>query len=511
MKRIGGVVGVCAVVIGCLAGAGLALAALVLPSADPFYTYSVTASAHLSNGTVLKERAVKVGVEGVLATYPAEQVLYKTENELGQPSATVATIIRPNNPPAQTKIISYQTFYDGDAPVCRPSYTLQGGGAAGTGSLESAFILDFVEQGYTVVTSDYEGETDDYGAGQESGRNSLDAVLAAENQLKLPRNTPVGLIGYSGGATATDWAAQEAPQYAPSLNIVGAAAGGIPVDFEHILNYIGGTSDWAGAIPSVFLGLARAYHLDINDYLNAYGKSVIAGVEGGCLNPFADGGLTLNKMLKAPYTTSPVLVRIFNRTIMGTQTPKAPEFMLVGNYDGTGDGVMIAKDVQQLAYSWCKRGVPVEFQEILGADHYAAIAPFELEAIPWFQSRFAGRQAQSNCAETTPGNPLTPLPVPASPARVVAFVRLLSAAVSHGVRGLVLKLQLSSGTAHGVTIELKRGNKVVAKIADLTLTSRQRKLVLRVDGRAPAPGRYTLVAFAGVTTLLHRTLTIPRS
>jgi hypothetical protein len=94
---------------------------------------------------------------------------------------------------------------------------------------------------------------------------------------------------------------------------------------------------------------------------------------------------------------------------------------------------------------------------------------------------------------------------------VVAFVRLLSAAVSHGVRGLVLKLQLSSGTAHGVTIELKRGNKVVAKIADLTLTSRQRKLVLRVDGRAPAPGRYTLVAFAGVTTLLHRTLTIPRS
>ena len=61
-------------------------------------------------------------------------------------------------------------------------------------------MLDYVQQGFTVVTSDYEGPTDDYGAGHESGYGTLDAIRAAQHELGLqPRTTPVGVVGYSGG------------------------------------------------------------------------------------------------------------------------------------------------------------------------------------------------------------------------------------------------------------------------------------------------------------------------
>ena len=68
----------------------------VQPSQDPFYTY--TGSAPLSQiapGTVLKERRVSLSVDGLTVPVSTEQVLYRTTGELGQPTVTVTTIIKP--------------------------------------------------------------------------------------------------------------------------------------------------------------------------------------------------------------------------------------------------------------------------------------------------------------------------------------------------------------------------------------------------------------------------------
>ena len=87
------------------------------------------------------------------------------------------------------------------------------------------------------------------------GYNTLDSLRAA---LKSPATgltstTKIGLAGYSGGAIATEWAAQLAPTYAPEINsdIVGAAMGGVLVDPAHNLKYIEGSSTWASVIGKV--------------------------------------------------------------------------------------------------------------------------------------------------------------------------------------------------------------------------------------------------------------------
>ncbi|HSO99774.1 MAG TPA: hypothetical protein VLP43_12540, partial [Solirubrobacteraceae bacterium] len=103
-------------------------------------------------GTVLRTRTIAMnfsGLPGVTGT----QVLYRTTNQLGQASATVATIIHPPVPTG--KLLSYQTFYDGVAATCRPSYTLQNG--AGSPGLEDALMQPYLTQGFTIVTADYEG------------------------------------------------------------------------------------------------------------------------------------------------------------------------------------------------------------------------------------------------------------------------------------------------------------------------------------------------------------------
>ena len=104
------------------------------------------------------------------------------------------------------------------------------------------------------------------------GYNTLDSLRAALSSPApgLTSATKIGLAGYSGGAIATEWAAQLAPTYAPEIDsdIVGAAMGGVLVDPAHNLKYIEGSSSWASVIPMSLDGLSRAFHLDLTPYLD---------------------------------------------------------------------------------------------------------------------------------------------------------------------------------------------------------------------------------------------------
>ncbi len=405
------------------------------PSRDAFYA-PPGSLAKVKPGTVLRSRRVSVALGGGPLT--ATQVLYRSTNQVGQPSATAATILRPSRALGPVRLLSYQTAYDGMAATCRPSYALQQGDSSANGivSAEGAIIASYLNQGYTVVTSDYEGPTDDFGAGRESGYGTLDAIRAAESKLGLPaKTTKVALTGYSGGSIASMWAAELQPRYAPQLDLIGVAAGGIPVDFAHNQAYIDGSSDWAGAIPAVGIGLSRAYRVDLTRVLSATGRQIYAQAAKGCLVPSAYPGLKFADLLRPQYQNwrqVPEYVRIFNDTIMGRHgTPGAPLFLAVGNSDGTGDGVMVAKDVQELAHTYCMRGVPVQFHEYAGADHVAGYVKFAPEANAWLAQRFAGQPAPSDCPIAA-ANALDPLPTPPGRLQLTSGISVSNVHRAHG-------------------------------------------------------------------------------
>lgn len=480
-----------------------------LPSADPFYAYSAASLAGMAPGTILRARTIPNADLGTTTPISATQVLFRTTGEQGQPTATVATIIKPVTQPAVTKIVSYQTAYDALGPECDPSYTLQGGNS-GYESDEQTIIGGYVNAGYTVVDTDYEGTDLDWGAGQESGYNTLDGIRAAETVLGVPRaTTPVGLIGYSGGAIATEFASELAPAYAPGVDIVGVAEGGIPVDFAHNLGYVNGSSDWSGVIPAVLVGVGRGFAINIGPYLSPAGVEITKTVSSQCINNFLGNypGLTIQKLLKPQYQNFlgiPVFATTINHLIMSrTGTPKGPLFIGVGNRDGTGDGVMVANDDEALAHTYCQRGVSVEFNVYSGQDHDNAAVPFEVGALSFLSARLSGAPVPDGCASIAAGNSLAPLTVPppskAKPANPRLKLHYLGA--KRRLHGVVIQLWTSTGKLTKLTVRLRRGAKVVDTVRLARVGTHKRRVVLRVKHKMPKRGRYTVTVARKKKTL----------
>ena len=428
MTRRGTAATVAALAVAVANGFGAAPAAATVPppGQDTFYTYSgATPLTDVAPGTVLKSRTVALGLGTTATPVDATQLLYRTTDQLGEPSATVTTVLVPAVAAARPRIVGYLSFYDGLGARCDPSYTLAGGDAGGMDESqaeeEELEILHYDAQGYIVTVPDFEGTQLHWMAGRESGYGTLDAVRATESYLRLAATTPVGLTGYSGGAVAADWAAELAPAYAPAVNLVGVAMGGIPVDYWHLFGYVDGTAEFSSAIPGMLLGLARAYHVDLTKYLSPYGRRVVNDEDQMCIaSTFGHyPGLTVAKLMRAPYQdlrTVPVITHMLDEQIMGSAPghPRVPIFMGIGNSDGRGDGVMRADDVTALAHEYCSDGVPVQLQTYTGATHITAGAFFVPQTTPFFAQRFAGLPATNGCASIGPGSSLAPVPVPAA-------------------------------------------------------------------------------------------------
>lgn len=407
------------------------------PAEDAFYDYTGSAALEsIAPGTVLKTRTTAAHFQTLPLPIKAVQLLYRTTSQTGEPIATATTVLQPIFAFGKPKLISYQSFYDSLTPDCQPSYALAGGFDRGLiASAESLLLVGFLLQGYTVVTSDFEGQNPAFAVGPQYGMATLDGIRAAYNSPKtgLSEATKVGMLGYSGGAIATEWATELAATYAPDVNerLVGSAIGGVFANPIRNLDYVDGSLLWSGVMPMALIGIARGFEINLTKYASEYGKKLLKDLNDACLVDAIGHypGLTFAKLVKPQFadpTAIPELVRVINQLIMGTGgTPTVP--MLIrqgtgGELEGTsgsqpgigpGDGVMIAGDVRTLAREYCSRGVVVDHQEYPLLSHIPSAVPFFAEATLWLGQRFAGKTAPSNCGDIKPGNPVAPLPIPA--------------------------------------------------------------------------------------------------
>ncbi|HEX3782027.1 MAG TPA: lipase family protein [Pseudonocardiaceae bacterium] len=413
---------------------GSASASGVLPpSQDPFYDYDgSTPLSAIAPGTVLKTRTVQAHLEGLPLPVTTIQLLYRTTDSLGNPIVTVTSVLKPLVSSGTPKLLSYQSFYDSLSANCEPSYALAGGFDPGLiSALENPLMIALLQTGYTISTADFEGQQADFADGRQYGMATLDGIRAAlrSPDTGLNTGTKVGMMGYSGGAIATEWATELAPSYAPDVNsqLVGSSIGGVFVDPIHNLHYIDGSVVWTGVLPMALVGIARGYQVDLTPYLSAYAQSLIGQIQNDCLVDDLGHypGLTFAKLTKPQYAqpeSIPALVNISNQLIMGTGgTPTTPMLILQGAGGilegtpnggpgiGAGDGVMVAGDVRALANEYCSRGVNVNYQEFPLLSHTLTAVPWLAETLPWLQQRFAGAPASSTCGQIPPGNSIAPI------------------------------------------------------------------------------------------------------
>jgi len=264
--------------------------------------------------------------------------------------------------------------------------------------------------------------------------DSIRAVFSHKSTVGLPDDARVAMLGYSGGAIATEWAAELAPTYAPDVNarMIGAAMGGVLVDPAHNLHYVEGTWFWGAVMPMALAGIVRAFDIedDFRPYLTPNGVQVFNEMQttsiGHVLGRYK--GLTWQKMVIPAYPTLerlPLYVAAANQLIMGTGgTPTIPLFIgqgANGGLEGTpgdqpgiwaGDGVMIAGDVRTLARDYCAKGTKVHYEQYDALGHISSLLLWLPNSIDWIQQRFADLPAPQNCSSICAGNPLEPIPMP---------------------------------------------------------------------------------------------------
>jgi hypothetical protein len=405
------------------------------PARGSFYTYTgSTPLAQVPPGTVLKTRFLQYHIAGIALPVQVIQLLYRSAGALGQPTTNVTSVLETPLPPlGGPRVVSYQSFYDSLNPADEPSVQIAGDVTLGGLAVdaEAVVVAPLLLQGYTVIVPDTEGQTADFAAGPEYGVNTLNSIRAATRSpvTGLTTSTPIGLFGYSGGAIATDWAAQLAPSYAPDVNrqLLGAAEGGVLVDPAHNLTYVDGSSTWAGIIPMSIIGIARGFHVDVTPYLNSYGRQLYAALQkASIVNVLGQyPGLTFAQLVKPQYANPdsiPVLVKVENELNLGSR-PSATIPMFIGQgangvLEGTpgnkpgigpGDGVMVAGDVRTLARDFCASGTAVDYTEYDALSHVTTFPVWAPAALTWLSGLFAGSQAPNDCAQIPPGNSLAPV------------------------------------------------------------------------------------------------------
>lgn len=200
------------------------------PSEDPWYT-APEGYEDAAPGTVLRNRTAPGNLVSVVGTNcsAAYNLLYRTTASQGNATFAVTTVLVPSTDPVNA-LLSYQIPYDSAYINASPSYALYGG--------VNPDIQVALSKGYYVTIPDYEGPLASFTSGHISGYATLDAVRATLNAAELydlPDDTLYATWGYSGGALATEWAAELQLDYAPDLEFAGSAMGGLTPNVTSVL------------------------------------------------------------------------------------------------------------------------------------------------------------------------------------------------------------------------------------------------------------------------------------
>jgi hypothetical protein len=387
----------------------------VLPPSDDLFYIPPSGYENEEPGAILRSRTIEgIAFSGgqAFSTKGTFQLLYRSTDSTGNANTAVTTLIVPNNANT-TRLLSYQTAEDSSWINCAPSYTLQAGsppnfGGGDTSSLELLFITAALDQGWIVNVPDYEGSKAAYTSGLQAGRATLDSVRAALASSQLTGINPDAeyqMWGYSGGALASEWAAELQPSYAPELNFIGTAIGGVTPTVLSVIKTINNQSS-AGLVAAGLNGLTNGFPV-FHDLLHAH---LIPSTADDFLRPqsqcldddesqFALQDIFSYFDIGEQLLSEPVTQSVLNVTgVMGVHgTPMMPLHV----YKGVQDEISVVADTDALVAKFCAQGSSIEYIRDLTADHEIEAISGSGGAFVFLINRFNGVPAGTSCRTQT--------------------------------------------------------------------------------------------------------------
>ncbi|MGW4532316.1 lipase family protein [Nocardia sp. NPDC004340] len=386
--------------------AALRAATMPAPIGDPFIDDWPAGLDALDPGGMVAVRDVTATAAPTLIV-PVRQVLqfkYRTNDSHDEPSYAIASLVLPVGEwtgPGQRPVVMNNLPIDALGRDCNPGYTLAHGftrAANLTGYALPTTQLALL-RGYGVLITDHEGPRMAYAEPTVAGHAILDAIRATRGYLPDELGeSRFGMIGYSGGAIATNGAVKLMSEYAPELSevVVGAALGGVPADFSILARSMN-----ANLASGVFLGavfgigrerpeiLARMNHLaqwvTTSQLINSQCSEVF-GIPGVLQLP-----IDIAANIPDPLD-SELAHQIYAITRMDGKKSPVPLFI----FNGEQEFWVPAEGAKNLYREQCDLGVPAVYRSVLGEHFIAAFTGYP-ESLTWLDERLQGVPAPNEC------------------------------------------------------------------------------------------------------------------
>lgn len=387
--------------------------ALVPPAQDDFYAVPSNI-ADYKPGQIIRHRPPPTLIGAFYWSTDlkdSHQVLYRTTDGQGLPTATVVTIMIPPNTDYKA-ILSFQIAEDALSPNCGPSFGIQLGSEfypkykSATTGLELLMMEVALKTGWIVITPDFQGPTGSFVDTLLAAQATLDGIRATLQSGSLTGIYPdsvVAMYGYSGGASVTRGASAVAPLYAPELNISGTVIGGLAPDnvSPQSLDKMSGTKD-AGLIPLSLLGVAKASPA-FNQFLLQQLLPQFIQTFYEPLDMCLDGIIATfkNVDVKGMFRNWPLVENVvLQLTAASAHTaapsvPSGPTYV----YQSAYDELTPITEVETTVNTWCKAGRSVRLQINTNprANHVLAAFLGVQDAFDWLTGIRYGLMALPQC------------------------------------------------------------------------------------------------------------------
>lgn len=425
-----------AVVVGAVALMSATAAAEVY--VPPFYAAVAKMKPEGKLGKIIKKEKISTTVPGAQAW----RIAYISSDLRDHPTISTGLVVAPlgKAPKGGRPVVSWAHGTTGTAQNCGPSqvenpavplnqYFVVGGNSWTDYGI--AALQEFIDQGFVVVASDYQGlgggGVHQYAIAATQGRDAINAIRAAGDMREVGAGKKALVYGWSQGGGATI-AAASSGEY---INRKGTAFDGIEMvgfvalaapDTSTVMPEEGVTEATAEAVletvnknfsHNVFdfshltmnlwaTQAAFSDKLQMSDLFTDEGAKAINDVMSNkCMHvaadtmhyTFGDDFVTLMK----PDTTNAKAWADALFVGAGTkQKPVAPVILYFGDKDVTVPPIMGKLYRQRM----CKMGANVARIQLPGEqNHFSTPAVAQPLYVPWVIDRFAGKAAADGCVE----------------------------------------------------------------------------------------------------------------
>lgn len=284
-------------------------------------------------------------------------------------------------------------------------------------SFPDTVVVPFVQAGYAVTATDYQGlgaaGNSAFLIGSIEAQNVLDSMRAIRSFDAIKLNEDNFVWGHSQGGHSAAFTAQLANEIAPELKLNGIVLAAPAAQLQTLVETVlapDQPSFLTGVAAMVAASWSQTYDLPLDVVLTPQGKTQVLPLLQEC-SANAVLGFALAKpsslYFADPTKTSPWSDTMRLNIAQGVKYA-APVFVA----QGAADSVIAPQVTETFVQQLCAAGNAVEFRLYPNASHAQVVSASNADVVAWLNARANNEPAPSNCTAQVTMSP-TPTPPPA--------------------------------------------------------------------------------------------------